>query len=188
MKINQVYIDLDGVLANVVAQLEKYLSLIYTPILGEYDFTKTFNVPRAVIDRAFDDHHFWATLPVYRWADTLIEFFLAHGVFIFFVTHAVDSENAFSGKYEWFARHFHKYRSDLIFIQGSHPDSTHPGCRHNLAAPDRLLVDDHTENVKAWVLNEGPAILFPQTWNINHERQNNPMKYVMDRFAEITDE
>jgi 5'(3')-deoxyribonucleotidase len=186
MKINQVYIDLDGVLANTVAQLEKHLGIIYDPILGEYDFTKTFDVRQSAIDHVFDNHHFWSSMPVYHWADTLIEFFLAHGIFVFFVTHAVDSYEAFSGKYDWFARHFHKYKSDLIFIRGSQPNSKHPGCRHNLAAPDRLLVDDHTQNVAAWVMNSGPAILFPQTWNENHEYQNNPMSYVMDRFAEIS--
>ena len=188
MKIKQVYIDIDGVLADLILQTERYLHKppIFYP--GNYDLTKMFDISFEHLMHLFDDHAFWANIPVFNWAETLIEFFYAHGIFVYFVTHAVDSENAFSGKYAWFVQHFHAYKSELIFIQGSMPESKSPGCRHLLAREDRLLIDDNDQNVAGWVLNSGPAILFPQMWNANHELKNQPMRYVMDRFAEIENE
>lgn len=176
--ITQVYIDLDGVLANCVSQLEIYLGKIYTPILGEYDFTKTFDISRNELMRTFDDHDFWATMPHYPWLNQLVEYFESFGVFITFVTHAVDSLHSFTGKYEWFVRYLSKYKDDLVFIRAPK--------RHLLAAPGRVLIDDNDQNVAAWVLNGGEAILFPQTWNANHEYSHQPLRYMMTQFERMT--
>ena len=180
MRIKQAYIDIDGVLANLVAQVELFLGYAPEMILGEYDLTKTFNIPLMTLMDLFADHDFWSSMIIYSHAETLVEFFHAHGIAVCFVTHAVDRPGAFSGKYKWFCEYMHDFHEDLIFIRAEH--------RHELAQAGRLLIDDSDKNIEQWTLNGGPCILFPQWWNSNHSLRNEPMKYIFDRFAEIENE
>ena len=178
MKINQVYIDLDGVLADLVLQTQRYLG--QQPLLkaGECDLTKIFKISQNELMSLFSNYNFWEEMPAFHWSKLLVEYFESFGVFIYFVTHAVDSLNAFSGKYEWFRTHLSKYKNELIFIQAE--------CRHLLAKEDRLLVDDSDQNVSDWILSGGQAILFPQQWNSNWNLRDQSLQYMMDRYEELS--
>lgn len=68
-----------------------------------------------------------------------------------------DPIGGYAGKKEWINKHLKPICNWKSFIGD--------GAKALLAAPGRLLIDDSTENVKAWKEAGGSAFLFPQPWN-----------------------
>lgn len=137
-KLLQTYLDLDGVLVDLVAACEPLLN----KKIDTYFFT----------DEAFFeklDEDFWANLPPTKEFDNVLK--LLDNITI--CTYAVTPAALF-GKEAWCK----KYLGNLPVVYTKH--------KEKLAHPTALLIDDydaHYENFS----EHGHAILFPRPWNKN---------------------
>lgn len=59
------------------------------------------------------------------------------------------------GKREWLKRHLPGYEKKAVFCT----------VKEQVAAPHKLLIDDHEPNVAAFRDHGGPAVLVPRPWN-----------------------
>lgn len=101
---------------------------------------------------------FWAELEKLPWADALMATVRGSGLPYRFLTSPSDCGFGLVGKDQWLVKHFGK---------GEGLPAKMIPCRDKylLARPDRLLIDDHQENVDQWIAAGGQAILVPYVHN-----------------------
>lgn len=79
------------------------------------------------------------------------------------LTSAADVRGCADGKRDWVAKHLPQYLPRLTVCQSS---KIAPAQKELHAGPDKLLIDDHTANVNAWVKGGGFGVLVPRPWNV----------------------
>ena len=156
-------IDLDGVLVDFVGsalrlfqgEAEAEATLFDWP-RGEWDIAKVLGVSTGEfwkrVDHAGED--WWATLPEYPWAQTLLRVISDQDEFVIASSPSLHQCSA-AGKVRWMQGRFHEgFRSYML---GEH--------KHLLAGPGRTLIDDSERNCERFEAAGGTAILFPRPWN-----------------------
>lgn len=76
---------------------------------------------------------------------------------VILTTAALYSPGVYDGKASWLRRHLPEYYNEGRFLIG--------GTKHQLAGPDKLLIDDSEANCIDWCANGGKAIMVPRPWN-----------------------
>jgi 5'(3')-deoxyribonucleotidase len=159
-KIETVFVDMDGVLADFVGgvlRLHDIPDTQYNP-QGSYDIHTYLKMSASQFWGAIDnDSRFWETLSLTPEATLLIDLLesLTSYKNIYLLSSPALHPNCFYGKAVWIKKHFPEYLPKLIL-------TAH---KHFLAAPNRLLIDDSDSNVTKFRQAEGLAILFPRKWN-----------------------
>ena len=104
-----------------------------------------------------DDHEFWANLPWTLDGKHLLEQCEKAADEVYLVTSPTLACWAYSGKAAWVQRHLPNYSRRVLI--GGHE------CRHLLARPGAVLVDDSEKNVQEFRGSGGTAVLVPRPWN-----------------------
>jgi 5'(3')-deoxyribonucleotidase len=108
----------------------------------------------------------WSNLPEYPWFRELYDGLRAIDRVVF-LTNPGFSADACRGKLLWLQARLGSNFADFILTQH----------KQLLSAPGTVLVDDHVENVSAFVgYDDGCAVLFPRLWN-------GPSRKAMASFA-----
>lgn len=181
MKIEHVFIDMDGVMADWVGAVcdlfgrfqEDYVSRNWTP--GEYSIEQILNISTerlwATINRQGID--WWAHLEPLPWWRDLLAIVEAAEVETSILTAPGRCDHALTGKGRWLNQHLPTYRGRLHMTKE----------KHLLAGPDRLLIDDSDENCRRFIEAGGAAIVYPQPWNSAHLYAGRPLPGIKRQLA-----
>lgn len=179
MKIEHIFIDLDGVLVdffNAALKLHGAPHLADNWPAGEWDMPKVIGIGKGDFWRAIDDAGplWWASLASYAWVAQLLT--LAESVAPFTIATSPSlSPNSYMGKALWLNENIRlDGRSRRNWMLGE--------SKHLLARPGTVLIDDNDIQCRKFVEAGGSAIIFPQPWNTGHGHHS-PMVHVERMLA-----
>lgn len=183
MRITEVFIDLDDVLADFTGgaaaahgwSIER-LHDAWVP--GEWSIVEPMGMTRAQFKEPIDRRgsEFWRNLKPTPWATTLVNL-LEHRVDAswYILTNPMDFKGAATGKIEWIRRFLGDTKAGRYIIT-SH--------KHLLANRSSCLIDDNQDNCKQFMYRGGQAILFPSRHNALHDVD--PIRYVTVALQNLT--
>ena len=163
MKIEQIYVDMDGVLADfLTGAIWLMRGGPADPILRAWSddpdicpqLGVTMNELWFRIDCAGEA--FWAGLHAFPWARFLFECCSDVAPTVVLSSPSWDPSSV-SGKLLWLNKHMGKGRAFRRYLLGPP--------KHMVAAPGRVLIDDREKNCWLWEEHGGTAILFPSPSN-----------------------
>lgn len=173
-----ILLDLDGVLVDFVEGVCRLFGQDVAALLARWpagdcysfwhllDGNLTSRDVWAEINRAGDD--FWNGLQLYPHASALLAHCERHADAVYFCSAGNPR------RITWLERWLGKRVTNYFFCHD----------KHLLAAPGRLLIDDHDETVEKFRAAGGDAILYPQLWNRRHaEAGDRAAKLVMDEVG-----
>jgi len=163
MKINKIFLDLDGVLRDWIGGIYKLFDVEaienknYDTLVGyvcrEYGISKNYFWEK-------QDHNFWANLNFYPYAGEILDSLPFEKVCIL----TSPSMTAAGGTQEWIRTHLSKFFNAKQYLIGP--------AKQFCASPDALLIDDYDLHYQNFTADGGNAILFPQPWNANRNMIN----------------
>lgn len=174
-KIEMVYIDIDGVLGRwqlheVSRQIGRKITESEWPLHHGWDIISTIHELGGK-DYRTNPMFFWATVTEESWStapktehfDSILNGSIAlvgqENIRICTAPPPDHNPAAYSGKAIWIKKNLPKWlHRNVIFTEH----------KHELALPNRLLIDDADHNFNAWATAGGAAILIPRPWNRNH--------------------
>lgn len=118
---------------------------------------------------------FWLGIQLLPWAESLLQEIQNITDDWFIVSSPGFHPSAYDGKVRWLKKQFGS-RFDRFFLT-SH--------KHALAKPGVLLIDDHRDNVHAFLKERGEAVLFPAYGNKNHSDASDPLPWTLNALREI---
>jgi 5'(3')-deoxyribonucleotidase len=154
-----VFLDLDGVCANLLKSLCSQLNKDYDTLMQECMTGKDWPELMGLEDQALWDHindaeeNFWAEFEPYPWFPHMYHE-LKKQYDVVFLTSPGNSKTAASGKVRWLHKHINKQVPYIITRK-----------KHFCAAPNRLLVDDSIKQIKEFSQAGGKTLHFPQPWS-----------------------
>lgn len=158
MRLDHLWLDADGVTANVVDPL----AIIHGVEHRYPNWPHTYDLSVA-LRKSQDDiwshpsvrgSEFWATLPKHDWADDLVRVCLE--LFpdrVSFLSQCVRDPWCAAGKVRWFQEHY----PGVPYLVGTE--------KVLVARPGFVLVDDYQKNIREWNKRGGTGVLFPAPWN-----------------------
>lgn len=169
---NKIFLDLDGVIADFT-----------TGYCGLHGLPNPFLTnPTFRGDKAWDviaqtglsveefwspmGRDFWGSLPKTEEADDIIDAIdrtigLDNTCFL---TTPCLTEGCVEGKRDWVNENY----PGMPILFSSTGKGTHVGPKEFCAAPNAILIDDHTPNIRNWVNAGGIGFLYPRPWNDLH--------------------
>jgi 5'(3')-deoxyribonucleotidase len=164
MHINLICLDLDDVLADFVCTALRFhhrLDALDNWPVPEWDIAKVLGMSQEEFwnPLRFQMESFSARLPVFPWATNLVDFCTELAPMAI-VTSPRYSDFSATGKRIWVRENFPELL-DGMFICCQ---------KERLATPDRVLIDDNPEGVRAFQQAGGRGILFPQPWNTPRDK------------------
>lgn len=165
-----ILLDMDGVLVDFVGAVRRLLPSVppderWPP--GSHDLAGLGGVSEAEMWRRVDAEGpgWWADLEPYPWAADLLD--LA-GPAAVVVTSPHRHPACHAGKAEALRRLLPGARARRYAMVPRH-------LKRLLAAPGRVLVDDHDVTVAEFRAAGGEAVLFPRPWNARHAEAADPL-------------
>ena len=152
------FVDLDGVLVDFVGGLAKALGSALTrhtwPDTYCLELALGLDSPEAVWQHPnVETKDFWANLEKLQWADDLVKLAGKRRREVVFLSQGVRDPQSYGGKVMWVKQHYPK----IPYLLGSQ--------KKFVAAPGHILIDDHLDNIDAWAVRGGTAVLVPAPWN-----------------------
>jgi len=187
MKIRQIFLDIDGVLADWTSAVVRLHGREPEEVFagwkpGLYDLNLVLGISNNEMWEVINarGHDFWAQLKPYPWARSLLQLCQDTAPTTLLTSTSLDPVAA-SGKVAWIQKIFgRRFRDFLIGTGKSKPSVSREGV---------VLVDDNDVFVDDFVDAGGSAILFPRIWNTDHERadfdQAGALEIVSGWLAEI---
>lgn len=189
MKIDAIYVDLDGVLGDFVSaalvahKKDPAVALKeWTP--GDYDaLPKLCGVDDKAFWEGINDYKpewmrgnghtpgawIWENeIKLYPWADLLWNM-CEERADTWVMTSPARSAGSSYGKVAW----LQKWKGETFRKYVIAPNKAH------LGRPGALLIDDDPKNVAKWAERGGATIQFPRLWNPRFERHERPMETVI---------
>ncbi len=149
-------LDLDGVLVDFVGGALSLHGKHVPPSEVRWDFLTQIGLEPADFWRPLG-RSFWAGLPWTAEGRELLD--VVEDVFgpenVCLLTSPCATPGCCEGKLDWVARELPAYRRRVLV----------GACKHLVAGPGKLLLDDHDANVEAFREAGGSAILVPRPWN-----------------------
>lgn len=173
MKIERIFLDVDGVLADFASAAVRACGF---PDLvpSHWHFYEDMGLTAEEMwERIHADPLFWENLPEYEWYEELVDMCMDIAP-VTIVTHPADHPDSWAGKYLWL-----KERA------WTHEDIVFTSQKHLLAGPGRLLIDDSAENCVLWRAHGGTRIMFPCPWNVLSGVSENPLVHVAAEARQI---
>lgn len=172
-----VFLDMDGVLVNFVEGIRTALGKPwpYTNLeaMGEWGLGKLWGISDREFWAPCDSSEFWSELD---WMPDGVEILHAVEAFsneVYLLTSPSLSPESYRGKAQWIARHIPAYRTRTLM--GS--------CKHLLAGPDRLLIDDCDANIDKFSAAGGMTLTVPRPWNEQWHMADRSAEYVAEMLA-----
>lgn len=150
------FLDMDGVLSDFVTGLARLFQRKADDLPRCYCVATCLGLSFAEVDRRIQSSPgFWAQLPVFPWAQELVTRLSTKGeVYILSMPWPGQPACAME-KMIWLDRKL-KFPLDRVIL------TPH---KHLLAGPNRILIDDHDKNCKAWCKAGSVALEFPARHN-----------------------
>ena len=174
MKIETIFLDMDGVITNFMKAICEEFKLPYPPQV--YHFFS--DIRDKVNDFCTSD--FWRNL---QWMpdgrDILRAIMSTFGLDkIYFLSGMMPNIGSGSGKLLWIQLNLPVYRNRIILHTLGVPKSF-------LAQPNTLLIDDKDENVDEFIKAGGWGILVPRPWNKLHKLAGQSSQYVEKSLEDL---
>ena len=170
----EIYLDLDGVVANFFKQCLTLFNRDDTEY-SEWYFWKDWNLTDDEFWNGINDSpEFWAEIPTYSWTTTILSVVKYYDPEYKVLTSPHDHHTCYSGKCKWVQEHLGiSVPKRCIFTKE----------KHLLAKKNRILIDDGQDNIKKWTDEGGIGLLFPN--NINEpskEWVGDEIRFVIDHL------
>lgn len=169
MRIDTIYLDMDGVCVDFVKKVctlyglpsTRYHQLMLDwPYLHPFEWnievildTSEYNLWKMIDDAGID---FWRDLVPYNWFKFLYDELSAIAP-VYFLTKPSRNPDCVAGKLLWLQDRFGPKFRDYIFTPH----------KHLLAQSGTVLIDDKISSIKSFNTHYGHGILFPRPWNFN---------------------
>lgn len=178
MTLKAIYLDMDGVLVDLVRHT--YRTVIANPAEEDlveklYQETTTWDGIHKAIAKHLDPdfgemdlydvwakggQEFWASIPWSSHGKKLYEMCSRYAPVVLMTTPTIEPSCA-AGKMEWIQRNLPK--------DGQRRYALSP-CKHHMAHPGALLIDDGEHNFDRFREHNGEAFLWPGPWNETGKR------------------
>lgn len=174
-QIKQVFLDLDAVIADFAQGCIDHFKLSITPAALQswdsiYDYV---DMPIKDFWKSLD-YDFWYNLKLTEEAQVILDILEEHQPTIL-TTAPYSSPGVFDAKAAWIKDHLPDYYYSGRFLIG--------GTKHQIAASDKLLIDDSQTNCEDWSEHGGYALLVPRPWNkCRGQSVLNAIRYGLDQF------
>jgi len=166
-----IYVDMDGVLVDLVGKLVKEFKQVIHWEPGKYSLTDVFAITVSQWENLSID--WWASLDKTIEADQIVNIVQSYGKLR--IATAPSSQLCIKGKFDWLRKHYPFIKEENIFFVDS---------KWQLADPNTILIDDHTETVERFEKAGGKAFLYPRHWNASHaEADKNNLKNLQSFLA-----
>jgi len=158
-----IYVDMDGVLCDLVGQVEEYLASdgIYNESnYGTYKIQEaTSHIDLPMLYSCFSDVDFWSNMRELPWAHYLLKKVEEiDDVYILsrpWLEHNDGaSEACLCGKIEWITAYYPRFLGRLLFVDK----------KEDFAHPKAVLIDDNFENCQKFADAGGKTIFLPTPW------------------------
>lgn len=155
------FLDMDGVLVDLIGGLCKKFNrpspYKYAKWKGIWHCLEYFG------ENVFADcgESFWEELPPTYDCYEIVKLLESNFDEIIILSHPDKHPGCMAGKVLWLQRHFLQFSESYIFTPH----------KHFVAAPGRMLIDDHDTNVLRFRAAGGNAILVPRPWNSLHTHE-----------------
>ncbi|WP_417625150.1 5' nucleotidase, NT5C type [Paremcibacter congregatus] len=180
-EITHVFFDMDGVMADWVGGVldlfgrhqHDFMYQHWEP--GQYSIERVLDISTPRLWNTINRHgiDWWAHLEPMPWWQDLLALVESAGVETAILTAPARCDHALTGKGLWINQHLPAYRNRLHMTKD----------KHLLAAPGRLLIDDHDENCQRFIEAGGAAIVYPQPWNSAHRYAARPLPSIKRQLA-----
>jgi len=173
VKINHIFLDMDGVIVDFVNGLCVWYALPcpYDDLsaAGEYDCFSLMGLGDGAKMRVMNNESFWRNLQFMPDGKAILKLVSESSASLVLLTDTGGYAHSASGKAGWVERHMPDVPIYMVFasVLGSVGQDT-AKAKARFAAPDALLIDDSDKNVEAWQEAGGHAILVPRPWNSRH--------------------
>ena len=171
-KIDCVYLDMDGVLANLSASAFRLWGV---PAEVEVEVDGWDCLPKIVSKHVrfevtpkmfwstvnHEGHEFFRDIWPYQWAQKLYETCDEY-VPVVLMTTAITPQSAM-GKMQWMEKWFPDAKRHAI-----------TPCKHHFARPSAMLIDDAPHNIEAFEKHGGQVFQWPMPWNTHGGGALNP--------------
>jgi len=186
----QVLLDMDGVLVDFTKGACSFHGVRnpYTknsPNKSRYEIWEYFLLTFEEFFQGMDEE-FWAGLPKTDEADDIVDMLDDHvGLHnVCALSHAVNSPGIHEGKVRWMNKH---YPDIPVLISSASANHDAPP-KHFLAAKNRLLIDDHQDNVLRFVEHGGCGVTVPRPWNDYHHKEDEGIEHIKAGLASFLSE
>jgi len=159
-----IYLDMDGVLCDVVAQVEHFSGCeqIYNKSnYGTYFMQEASEeLTEEQLFEYFSGYGFWAYMPKLIWADYIVDWAESLGDKVYILSRPwllegqTSAEACLQGKIRWISDHYPQFLGKLLFVD----------TKEDLASPGSILVDDNLENCETFAAAGGKTIFIPTPW------------------------
>jgi 5'(3')-deoxyribonucleotidase len=177
----QVYLDIDGVLADFTSAAFKVHGREWDKDGEEvrWNFFLDWGMPEDHFWNVIDAEGpaFWENLEPYPWFHELVDLAAKCGE-VRLLTSPSRHHNSVTGKIKWIHKHFGLGFRHWIMC----PEHKEQLCR----GPRCVLIDDRIENIDRWGNAGGIPILFPQKWNALANISHKPMSFVKAAMKGLT--
>ena len=153
---SQIFLDLDGVLCDLLGGIEIMMHIKLNRAQGSIDFMEALGIGRKEFWRNMSIED-WAGLPKMEDADTILNIVDEYKPVILSANTETGTANCIAGKIEWLKRNIMDYYEDDRWFFGKK--------KYKLAYPGAILIDDYEYNTEKWENAGGIAILVPRPWN-----------------------
>jgi len=157
------FLDMDGVLVDLVGALVKYHDIKLWPYniaenMGEYDLAKLLGMTQEELWLGCD-RKFWATLPKMPDADEIVTIleknFGQENITI--LTMPIDQDGCCDGKIDWIKANYPQFADNIMISSG--------GKKEVFANTDSILVDDRDKIIEKFSARGGYTVRVPRPWN-----------------------
>jgi 5'(3')-deoxyribonucleotidase len=159
----KVYVDMDGVIADFFAAIEKRYNVKHW---------KELDINQSIQDLKGTD--FFGTIPKFKTSDKLIGFIdnLTNGEWVILSSPLrYDNDNSAFWKRHWLAKHNYT-PSDAIFTGRKEKYA-----RNRAYDLGNILIDDKPKNIEKWIAKGGIGILYQANQDSLQELYNKVTKY-----------
>lgn len=177
MKIDTVFLDMDGVLTDFVGAAAKVhgkeCPYSNKPFSKDLLMHEEWGMDLGEFwTKICEDEAFWHNLSKTPECDALMDILVSlKDVDLFIASSPCMDPKSHHGKATWIQEHYPKLLNKMILTNH----------KHLLAKPNTLLIDDTETNVARFMKNGGRTILFPRPWNSKYiigRNAGDVMKYV----------
>lgn len=162
----KIFVDLDGVIVDFVRGALQ-LHNTFVPMRDvRWNFADQLGIPQRDFWAPMG-YDFWAGLPWTKEGPRILQRLnVVAGDNYAFLTSPCQTAGCTDGKREWIKREFGDFGNAMLgrLIVGS--------CKHMMAHPGALLIDDYDVNVDTFRKHGGNAVLVPRPWNSRAEECN----------------
>ena len=169
----QLFLDLDGVLCDLLGGVEILMNVELDHTHGSIDFMEELGISKKEFWESMSIEN-WASLPKTHDADEILKLVEEFKPVILSANTQYGSANCISGKIEWMKRNIPDYYEDDRWFFGKK--------KFKLAHPNAILIDDYEFNTKKWEAAGGDTILVPRPWNENGKLGVNTLDYVYNKL------